>query len=109
MVKVYAVVLVLGIALLIGWIFSHAVAENSSVDRFDPERRFGVSGRRVVAAMVGFGMAGMSAEFSPRDLSWPVALALALVGAGALAWYVGWVDTGAGADSESDATIAPAD
>lgn len=109
MVKVYAVVLVLGITLLIGWIFSHAFAENSSVDRFDPERRFGVPGRRVVAALVGFGMAGMSAEFSPRDLSWPVALALALIGAGALAWYVGWVDTGTGADSESDATIAPAD
>lgn len=107
MVKVYAIVLVLGIVLLIGWIFSHAFARNSSVDRFDPERRFGVPGRRVVAAMVGFGMAGMSAEFSPRDLSWPIALALAVVGAGALAWYVGWVDTGA--DAESDASIASAD
>lgn len=109
MVKVYAVVLVLGIALLIGWIFSHAFAQNSSVDRFDPERRFGVPGRRVVAAMVGFGMAGMSAEFSPRDLGWPIALGLALIGAGALAWYAGWVDTDSDADSESDATIAPAD
>lgn len=101
MVKVYAVVLVLGILALIGWIFGHAFAQNSSVERFDPEERFGTGGRRVVAGMVGFGMAGMSAEFSPRDLSWPVALVLALIGASVLAWYAGWVDAGApGADVE---------
>jgi hypothetical protein len=34
-------------------------------------------------------MAGLSAEFSPRDLSWPIALVLAGVGAAVLAWYAG--------------------
>ncbi len=104
MVKVYAVVLVLGIIALIGWIFIHAFAQNSSVERFDPEDRFGISGRRVVAGMVGFGMAGMSAEFSPRDLSWPIALVLAAIGSGVLAWYAGWVDSGS-ADGDSDDSL----
>ena len=93
MVKVYAVVLALGVLLLIGWIFARSLAINVAAwKRIDPESRWGVAGRRVVAGMVGFGMAGMSAEFSPRDLSWPVALVLAVAGAGAAAWYAGWVD-----------------
>jgi hypothetical protein len=46
----------------------------------------------VVAGLVGFGMAGMSAEFSPRDLSWPVCLVLAILGAAAAAWYSTWID-----------------
>jgi hypothetical protein len=37
-------------------------------------------------------MAGMSAEFSPRDLSWPVCLALAVVGGAVAAWYSTWID-----------------
>jgi hypothetical protein len=36
----------------------------------------------VVGAAVGFGMGGMSAEFSPLDLSWPIALVISLVAAG---------------------------
>jgi hypothetical protein len=71
---------------------THAFSENIDRPSLDPERRFGIAGRRVVAALVGFGMAGMSAEFSPRDLSWPVALALALAGSAAAVWYAGWVD-----------------
>lgn len=90
----YAVVLVVGIVGLLAWIMTSAFASNIDRASLDPENRFGVSGRRVVAAMVGFGMAGMSAEFSPRDLSWPLALVLALLGAGAAAWYAGWVDRG---------------
>ena len=34
-------------------------------------------------------MAGLSAEFSPRDISWPIALVLAVIGAAVLAWYAG--------------------
>lgn len=102
MVKVYAVVLVVGIVLLIGWIFAHAFSANSSVDRFDPEERFGIPGRRIVAALVGFGMAGMSAEFSPRDLGWPVALGLAIVGASALAWYAGRIDSERPEDDDAE-------
>jgi hypothetical protein len=31
--------------------------------------------------MIGFGMGGLSAEFAPIDLEWPVALAIAVVAA----------------------------
>jgi hypothetical protein len=80
---------------LIGWIILRSLAQNlGSPNRIDPEARFGLTGRRVVAAMVGFGMAGMSAEFSPRDLSWQLALVLALAGAAAAVWYAGRVGIG---------------
>ena len=92
MVKIYALVLVVGFVALLVWIMGRALSENVARPAWDPEARFGVAGRRVVAGLVGFGIAGMSAEFSPRDLSWPVALVLALVGAGAAGWYAGWVD-----------------
>jgi hypothetical protein len=89
MIRVYAVVLVVGLIALVAWILAHALYSDSDRDRFDPESRFGVPGRRVVAGLVGFSMAGLSAEFSPRDLSWPLALALAVVGAAAMVWYAG--------------------
>jgi hypothetical protein len=91
MVRVYAIVLAIGVVLLIAWIFLRYLAGNTS-GGFDPEARLGRRGRRVVAALVGFGMAGMSAEFSPRDLTWPVALVLALLGAAVAAWFAGAVD-----------------
>jgi hypothetical protein len=71
-VKVYAIALTVGVLALIGWIFAVYVGNERA--SFNPDQRFGLSGRRVVAGLVGFGMAGMSAEFSPRDLSWPIAL-----------------------------------
>ncbi|HUO46586.1 MAG TPA: hypothetical protein VM470_07125 [Acidimicrobiia bacterium] len=93
MVKVYAIVLSLGILVLLIWIFARSLAVNvSSWAGIDPEGRLGLGGRRVVAGSVGFGLGGMSAEFSPRDLSWQVALVLALVAGAAAAWYAGWVD-----------------
>ncbi len=93
MVRVYAVILAAGVMLLIGWIFAAYLAGNvPSWTRSDPEERFGIPGRRVVAGLVGFGLAGMSAEFSPFDLSWPVALVLAIAGAAAMVWYAGSVD-----------------
>jgi hypothetical protein len=92
MVRVYAIVLAVGVLGLLAWIMARALAVNIERRSLDPESRFGLPGRRVVAALVGFGMGGMSAEFSPRDLSWPVALLLALLGAAAAAWYAGWID-----------------
>lgn len=89
MVKVYAVLLVIGAAGLIGWVLFSAHAENENKPGLDPDRRFGATGRRVVGGLVGFGMAGMSAEFSPRNLSWQVALGLALLGGGAAVWWSG--------------------
>lgn len=89
MVRIYAVVLVLGLTALVVWILAHTVFSGSTREGLDPEERFGVAGRRVVAGLVGFSMAGLSAEFSPRDISWPVALILAVIGAAVLAWYAG--------------------
>ena len=89
MVRVYAVVLVIGLIALVAWVLSHTVFAGTARTGLDPEERFGVPGRRIVAGLVGFSMAGLSAEFSPRDISWPVALVLAVVGAAVLAWYAG--------------------
>ena len=79
MVKAYAVVLVLGIIGLLVMILGGALAENLGKPERDPGARFGPTGKLVVAAAVGFGMGGMSAEFSPLDFTWPVALAIAIV------------------------------
>lgn len=93
MVKVYAITLALGVILLIAWIFSVYLAGNVEAwSRISPEERYGRRGRQVVAGLVGFGMAGMSAEFSPRDLSWPICLVLAVIGAAGAAWYSVWID-----------------
>lgn len=89
-VKVYALLLVVGIVLLLAWIIARTFAVNISRPSLDPEKRFGLGGRRVVAALVGAGMGGMAAEFSPLGIPWPVALGLALAGAVAAAWYAGW-------------------
>lgn len=94
MVRIYAVVLVASVAALICWILLHALADNLQRPTIDPEERLGIPGRRLVAGGAAFGLAGMSAEFSPRDLSWPVALVLALLGAAAAAWYAGRVGSG---------------
>jgi hypothetical protein len=88
MVKVYAVALALGIVGLLVMILGGAFAENVGHPDRDPGERFGLTGKMVVGAAVGFGMGGMSAEFSPFDLSWPVALAIAVVAAGLSVFWV---------------------
>lgn len=87
MIKVYATSLVLGIAGLLIAILGGALAENLGRPDSDPGRRFGLSGKTAVGALTGFGMGGMSAEFSPLDFSWPVSLVLASVAAAlAVVW-----------------------
>lgn len=93
MVKVYALVLSSGAVALVAWILLRTLAVSVANPAFDPEVRLGGWGRRLVAAAVAFGMAGMSAEFSPRRLSWPVGLTLATGAAVVAAWYVGRTDT----------------
>ncbi|HEX6219497.1 MAG TPA: hypothetical protein VF115_00235 [Acidimicrobiia bacterium] len=88
MVKVYAIVLVLGIIGLLIYILGGALAENLGKEERGPDARFGLTGKLVVGATVGFGMGGMSAEFSPLDLSWPIALLIALVAAGLSVFWV---------------------
>jgi len=87
-VKVYAIVLVLGILGLLVYILGGAFAENLGKEDRGPDARFGLAGKLVVGAAVGFGMGGMSAEFSPLDLSWPVALLLAVVAGGLSVFWV---------------------
>jgi hypothetical protein len=90
MVKVYSVSLALGVIGLLVVILGGALAENLGHNERDPGRRLGAPGRAVVGGLVGFGMGGLSAEFSTFDLTWPGALAVATVGlvAGGLwAWY----------------------
>jgi len=85
MVPVYAISLFLGFLLLLAWIVGVAVGSWVEGWEFaDPERRFGATGRSVVAGVVGFGMAGMSASFG----GWPPALAILGALAGALAMVV---------------------
>lgn len=81
MVQVYAVVLAIGVLALIWWLFSATLAENTGHAGWDPATRFGSRGKLAIGAMIGFGMGGLSAEFAPIDLEWPVALAIAVVAA----------------------------
>ncbi len=89
MIWVYAIVLVVGLCLLIAWVLTHAHAINESKTRLDPDSRIGPMGRRLVGGLVGFGMAGLSAEFSPRGIPWQGSLILALVAGVVLQWWAG--------------------
>lgn len=90
MVKFYSIALVLGLIGLIVVILGGTFAENVGREDRDPGRRIGRGGRAAIGGLVGFGMAGISAEFSTLDLEWPAALGVAILGAagGAIwAWY----------------------
>lgn len=80
MTPIYAVALLIGALLALGWVVG--VAIGTWVDGWefaDPDRRFGGTGRAIVAGLIGFGMAGMSASFG----GWPPVLAFCGAGAGA--------------------------
>lgn len=81
MVKVYAVVLALGVIGLLVQMMGGVLAENTGREDRDPGVRFGLRGKQVVGAAVGFGMGGISAEFAPLDFSWQVSLLIAVVAA----------------------------
>ena len=83
MVKVYAIALVVGIVGLLVVIIGGSLAENLGRGGSDPGRKLGKPGRAVIGGLVGFGMAGMSAEFSPLGLEWSSSLLLSLLGAAA--------------------------
>jgi hypothetical protein len=100
MVKVYSISLALGVIGLLVVIIGGAFAESMGRPERDPGRLVGGPGRAVIGAVVGFGMAGLSAEFSIFDLSWQIALLVAIVGAGAGAvwsWYASSRESGSDA------------
>ena len=88
MVKVYALSLVIGIIGLLVVIMGGAFAQNVGHPERDPGTRAGVIGKVIVGALIGFGMGGLSAEFSPVDFIWQVSLVIAV---GAAALSVLWV------------------
>lgn len=81
MVKVYAIALSIGFLALILVIMGGALAGNVQQEERDPDRRLGLNGRTALGALLGFGIGGMAAEFSPLDLGWPVALVVAVLAA----------------------------
>lgn len=88
MVKVYAITLTLGVIGFLLVIFGGTLAENLGRTDRDPGERVGFAGKMIIGGLVGFGMGGMSAEFSPLDLAWQVSLVLALLAAGLSALWV---------------------
>jgi hypothetical protein len=94
---VYAVSLTVGALALLAWMIAHGVARNADRPDRDPEERFGVVGRRIVAAAVGFGIAGMSAEFAAIEIPTLGVLGLAFAGGAGAAVWAGF----AGDDSET--------
>lgn len=98
MTPVYAVTLAVGVVLLFGWIAALAISEIvEGWDGVDPEKRFGKPGRLAVAALTGFGLAGMSSTFAGWQTGF--ALVAALFGAMGIALAAsllgGETDTGA--------------
>jgi asparagine N-glycosylation enzyme membrane subunit Stt3 len=65
LVGVYAVATVLGVLGIIVWVILGMVATAvAGKESLDPEGRFGLAGRSVVAALAGFGLGGMSASYA---------------------------------------------
>ena len=78
MIKVYAIALAVGAAVLVGVVFWSSLPRKSA-----PGERI----RLALGGLLGFAMGGMAAEYSPLDISWPIALALAVLAAvAAVAW-----------------------
>jgi len=81
---VFAITLVAGVVLLFVWIVAATVAEVvAGWERFDPER-LGSKVRSGVGAILGFGMAGLSAAYA----GWPgvAAASAAMAGGAAGCW-----------------------
>lgn len=81
MVKVYAIALAAGLLGLVVVIVGGAFAESQGRPLSDPGEKLGPAGKTVIGALAGFGMGGLSAEFSPIDLTWQSALVVAVAAA----------------------------
>jgi uncharacterized membrane protein YccC len=98
MVIVYSVMLALGFVAVVVIVMGGTLAENLKREDRDPGARISPRGRLLVGGFLGFGIGGMAAEFSPLDISWPVALAVAV-----FAGFVGafWVRYATGNSAQS--------
>lgn len=87
MTSVYAIALGLGLVALIVLILGSAYATNVGRQDRDINRRIGKKGRMILAGVLGFGMGGIAADFSPLGLGEPLTMILALLAAvAAVAW-----------------------
>lgn len=94
MVAVYAVCTILGVVGIVGWI-ALGMAASAAEDKphLDPELRFGSTGQYTVAAVAGFGLAGMSASFAGWNAAAAVVGAFAGAALGVMsARYLGFED-----------------
>lgn len=103
MIKVYAISVVVGVVALVIVIFGGAIAANIGRSERDPGSAIGMLGRIAVGCVLGFGMGGLSAEFSTMDLNWPSSLAFALLGAALGGLWVWWTTRDESGKQESDA------
>ena len=85
MVVVYGIAVVVGSLALVAWLVADAFADAPDDRRRGPSERYGGSGQSIVAAVLGFGLGGMSASFA----GWHVALALTAALAGGVALAAG--------------------
>ncbi len=77
---VYGIALAVGFVALLVWAIAVYASESvDGWDSFDLDRRYGANGRRTVGAVLGFGMAGLSASYAGWNT--PLALAAAVAGA----------------------------
>ncbi len=94
MVALYAIAVLLGALGLTTWIVVGVMAERPGSAAVDPEVRFGVRGRSIVAGVLGFGLGGMSSSYA----GWPVVAVLAAATGGAALAVVSGRYLGVGGD-----------
>jgi len=90
MTALFGTTLLIGVLGLLVWVAATGVAHSvDGWDGVDPETRFGRVGRSILAAFLGFGMAGISASYA--DWSPVLALIAALAGSTALVAVGFWL------------------
>lgn len=88
MIKVYAVTLAIGSVVLVVLILAGSISARSMGGDAGGWRVGGVRLKTALGGLLGFAMGGMSAEFSPLDLSWQVSLLVAVLAAAAAVLWV---------------------
>lgn len=83
MTALYSLALFAAALALVAWVVAAVAAANPESRLPDPDVRFGLRGRSVVAGVLGFGLGGLSATFA--GWSTPMALVAGLAGAAFLA------------------------
>lgn len=105
MIATYWVAFWVGLVSLIGWIFLRGLAHGGVAKRWDPEARL-AGGKIAVAAVLGFGMGGLSSSYGGWGSGSIWGAVLGAMGATAYTWWVA-KDDEASLDGAPDAAISP--